>query len=86
MSMRMKTLNSFCVLLAAAIFAGCASTGGQASAKAYPLKTCIVTDEALDDEPTVFVHNGQQIKICCDGCKEDFDKEPAKYLTKLAGK
>ena len=84
--MAMKTLNSVLVALAAAIFVGCASTGDQASAKAYPLKTCIVTDEALDKDATVFVHNGQEIKICCDGCKEDFDKEPAKYLKKLAAK
>lgn len=84
--MPMKTLNSLLVLLAAAMFVGCASTGDQASAKPYPLKTCIVTDDELDNEPTVFVHEGQQIKLCCDGCKEDFDKEPAKYLQKLAAK
>jgi len=35
-------------------------------------------------EPYVFVHEGQQIKLCCDGCLKDFKKEPAKYLAKLA--
>lgn len=54
--------------------------------KPYPLTTCIVTDEKLDKDAVAFVHNGQELKICCEGCKEDFDKEPAKYLKKLAGK
>ena len=56
-------------------------------AKPYTLKTCIVTDEAFDHgKPYTFVHNGQEIKMCCDGCKPDFDKEPAKYLKKLAAR
>ncbi len=58
-----------------------------AAAKPYTLKTCIVTDETFDHgKPYSFVHEGQEIKLCCDGCKPDFDKEPAKYLKKLAAK
>jgi hypothetical protein len=57
-----------------------------AAGKAYPLKTCIVTDEELDKDAYVFVHEGQEIKLCCKPCREDFDKEPAKYLKKLAAK
>jgi hypothetical protein len=49
----------------------------------YPLKTCIVQDDKLDDTPFVFVYQNREIKLCCDGCKADFDKEPAKYLKKL---
>ena len=57
-----------------------------AAAKAYPLKTCIVTNEKLGGhgDAYAFVHQGQEIKLCCEGCREDFDKEPAKYLQKLA--
>ena len=62
------------------------SHGSVSGAKAYPLTTCIVTDDALDKDAVVFVHQGQEVKICCEGCKEDFDKEPAKYLKKLAKK
>jgi hypothetical protein len=56
------------------------------NAKPYPLKTCIVSDEALDSmgKPYVFVHEGQEIKLCCKGCLKDFNKEPAKYLKKMA--
>lgn len=75
---------------------GCKSSGnqhdhsghshGSAAAKPYSLKTCIVTDEALGGhgDAVAFVYEGQEIKLCCEGCREDFDKEPAKYLSKLS--
>jgi YHS domain-containing protein len=57
------------------------------TAKPYPLKTCIVTDEKLDADPAMksytFVHEGQEVKLCCKSCLKDFKKEPAKYLKKL---
>lgn len=90
------------LLIAAAIavggalsFVGCQSAHDHpmhphddAVAKPYPLKTCIVTDEKLGDhgKPYTFVHNGQEIQLCCDGCLEDFKKEPTKYLSKLNAK
>lgn len=49
----------------------------------YPLKVCIVADDKLDDKPTVFVYQGREIKLCCDSCKPDFDKNPAKFIKKL---
>lgn len=59
----------------------------EAKAKAYPLKTCIVTGEKLDADPSMtpyaFVHEGQEIKLCCKSCKKKFDKEPATYLKKM---
>jgi hypothetical protein len=57
------------------------------NAKPYPLKTCIVSDEKLEGDmgqPYVFVYQGQEIKLCCKNCLPDFEKEPAKYLKKLA--
>ncbi len=57
------------------------------AAKPYPLKTCIVSGEKLDGDmgkPYVFVHEGQEIKLCCKDCLKDFNKAPAKYLKKLA--
>ena len=58
----------------------------EAGAKAYPLSTCIVTDEKLGEmgDPFVFVHQGQEIKLCCKSCKKKFDKAPETYLKKLA--
>jgi YHS domain-containing protein len=58
-----------------------------AAAKPYPLDTCIVSDEKLgadpDMKPYVFVHEGQEIKLCCKSCKKKFDKSPETYLKKL---
>jgi len=53
--------------------------------KPYKPDTCIVSDEKLGEmgKPVVFVHKGQEIKLCCKGCRQDFDKDPAKYLKKL---
>jgi YHS domain-containing protein len=55
--------------------------------KPYPLDKCIVTDEKLGEmgKPFVFIHEGQEIKLCCKSCQKDFKKAPAKYLKKLEG-
>ncbi len=55
--------------------------------KAYPSNVCVVSDEKLGGdmgEPVVFIHNGQEVKFCCKDCKKDFDKDPAKFLKKIA--
>lgn len=83
--------SSLLVAALAGLFAGCQthdhSHGAAAStgAKAYPLKTCIVSDEKLGSmgDPIVEVYNGQEIKFCCKSCVADFKKEPQKYLSKL---
>ena len=56
-----------------------------AKAKPYTLEKCIVSDEKLGEmgKPFVFVHEGQEIKLCCKSCQKDFKKDPAKYLKKL---
>ena len=56
-------------------------------AKPYPLKTCVVSDEEIGKDPGmkphVFIHQGQEVKLCCKSCLKDFNKEPAKYLKKI---
>lgn len=52
-------------------------------AKAYPLTTCIVSDEKLDDDAVMKVYNGQEIKVCCKKCFKDFEKDQATYLKKI---
>lgn len=77
-------------LLTAAFLAGpltlLAGETNKPKAKAYPLDTCAVSGEKLGGmgDPYVFVHEGQEIKLCCKGCLKDFKKEPAKYLKKVA--
>lgn len=62
------------------------SESAKAAAKAYALETCIVSDEKLGSmgKPIVRVHEGQEVKFCCDSCVPDFEKEPEKFLAKLA--
>ncbi len=51
--------------------------------KPYPLTTCIVADDKLDKDAVAFDYQGRQFKICCESCRKDFDKEPAKFVKKL---
>jgi YHS domain-containing protein len=61
------------------------STPSESGAKPYPLETCLVSGKKLGSmgDPYVIVHEGQEIKFCCDGCEPTFKKDPAKFLTKL---
>lgn len=69
----------------AAPFTALAADKKDAKAKAYPLDTCIVSDEKLGEmgDAYVFTHKGQEIKLCCKPCQKDFNKNPDKYLKKL---
>ena len=69
----------------------CSRTEDQSSqtvsdAKPYPLDTCLVCGMKLGEmgQPYTFVYQGQEIKVCGESEKAIFDKDPAKYLAKLA--
>ncbi|MCX8091776.1 MAG: hypothetical protein N3I86_12740 [Verrucomicrobiae bacterium] len=86
----MKTIKSVTAIALALTFAasplaGLAAEKKEQKAKPYPLDTCLVSDEKLGEmgKPFVFVHEGQEIKLCCKSCKKGFDKDPAKYLKKI---
>jgi YHS domain-containing protein len=56
----------------------------------YPMKTCLVSDEALGDinEATPYIYHqagkpDRVLFVCCEGCIDDFKVDPAKYLKKL---
>lgn len=61
------------------------SASTETTTKPYPLKICLVSGEKLGSmgEPTSLIHEGQEIKFCCDSCEPRFKKDPAKYLSKL---
>ena len=62
----------------------CLAPVADASTNAIPdlLKTCPVSGEKLGEmgKPNVFAYKGQEVKLCCPGCKKEFDKAPAKYM------
>jgi YHS domain-containing protein len=89
----MKTLKMLRILaltipfLALPLDGWTADTNSAAATPPKPdkLTTCPVSGEKLDGmgKPYVFVYEGQEVKLCCSGCKKDFDKDPAKYLKKI---
>lgn len=60
-------------------------TNTVSSAKPDLLKTCPVSGEKLGEmgKPYTFVYKGQEVKLCCSGCKKDFDKDPAPAMKKI---
>jgi hypothetical protein len=63
-----------------------------AKAKAdYPLKTCVVSEEEIGGSmgegiDYVYKQDGKPdrlVRFCCEDCRKDFDKDPAKYLKLL---
>ncbi|MDP3850771.1 MAG: hypothetical protein Q8Q59_09725 [Luteolibacter sp.] len=85
----MKTrsiITAIALLVSPSLFAD--DTTKKEEAKPYKPDTCIVSDEKLGEmgKPYVFVHDGQEIKLCCKSCLKKFNKEPDKYLKKLVEK
>ena len=49
----------------------------------YPLKTCVVSGEPLQDGYLSTTYEGQEVRLCCKGCRKDFHKSPEQYIRKL---
>lgn len=85
----MKTLKTLTVIALSASFLAAPLAGfaeDAAKPKPYPLKVCIVTGEKIgegDMKPFTFTYEGQEVKLCCQGCKKKFDADPAKYMAKI---
>lgn len=64
------------------------ATPDAASSKAdgYPIDVCILSGEKLGSmgDPIVMNHEGTEVRLCCAGCVDEFKKNPAKYVAKLA--
>ena len=71
----------------ASLVAGCA-TSGISSVKPYPLYVCIVSGNNLRSmgDPYRFVHEEQEIKLCCKPCIRKLIMNPEKYLVNLSKK
>lgn len=58
--------------------------------KTYPLTTCVTSDEALGSmgEAPQYIYRvkgnpDRLVLFCCEGCEDDFKKEPAKFIAKI---
>ena len=93
MKLTMKTLKMLAALaltvplLDLPLTGRAADTNSSAATPPKPDKmtTCPVSGEKLGEmgKPYVFVYQGQEVKLCCSGCKKDFDKDPAQYIKKI---
>jgi YHS domain-containing protein len=81
----LKMLMAIALAVTALAFTARADTSTNAPVKPDKLATCPVSGEKLGEmaPPYVFVYQGQEVKLCCSGCKKDFDQDPAKYLKKI---
>ena len=81
--MKNKITTAFAIALMGVAMSSCSTAGG---AKPYPLDTCIVSDNKLGSmgTPVTKVHQGQEVKFCCEPCVEEFDENPAKFMAKLS--
>lgn len=41
----------------------------------YPLETCILSGESLEEDPEIFDYQGQEVRVCCSDCKTRFSDE-----------
>jgi len=67
------------------IAAGLAFSSAHAAdvVKPYTLTKCFMSGHDFEDKPVEFDYQGQHVKLCCKDCKTEFDKDPAKAMTKL---
>lgn len=56
----------------------------QAQLRDYPMQTCVVSGRAFGENATTALHEGTLVRLCCNGCKETFTKNPSPYLRRLA--
>jgi YHS domain-containing protein len=49
----------------------------------YPLKTCLVAGEELGDDAVNFIYRNRLVRLCCEGCVKDFEKNAPEMLAKL---
>lgn len=61
------------------------SAANETKLKPYPLDICLITGEKLGSmgEPYVFEYQGREVKLCCKGCKKEFDAGAAKFVAKI---
>jgi len=68
-------------LLLGSTFALADSATPKGVPKDYPLKKCVVSNEALGEHGKVVKvsHDGTDVYLCCKDCLKDFNKDPGKY-------
>ena len=85
--MKVSTLFSLgTVALALVLPAQAADKKFQLKTKPYPMETCVVSGEKLDamGEGFAFTEGDQEVLLCCESCRKDFNKDKKAQLAKIA--
>lgn len=49
----------------------------------YPMKTCIVSEEPLDEPAKEVLYGTRLVRLCCSGCVKEFHADPPRILAQL---
>jgi len=50
----------------------------------YALKNCVVSGEALEADAQDMLYGNTLVRLCCNGCRKEFAKDPGMFLKKVA--
>lgn len=58
----------------------------KSSATPYPVDTCPVSGNKLGahGDPYVFTRDGQEVKLCCEACLDEFNENADKLMKEIA--
>lgn len=76
-------MKSIRLILSAVVFSLSSLYAADGIPASYPLKKCVVSDEAFGGEmgkPVKVTHEGTDVYLCCKSCLKDFKADPAKYV------
>ena len=81
-------ITAVVALLAAVTLSSCTTTEAASTrggVEPYQFDTCIVTDNELGSmgDPVTLIHEGREVKFCCQPCVRKFTNNPDKYLARL---
>ena len=65
------------------VFGSCSSL--PEGVEPYPFDYCLIMDQdlgSMGDEVSV-IHDGRQLKFCCEPCIDEFNEDPKKWMNKL---
>ncbi|GJM21388.1 MAG: hypothetical protein DHS20C15_13030 [Planctomycetota bacterium] len=55
----------------------------EAGRASYPLTTCIVSEEPLDEPAKEILYGTRLVRVCCKGCVKEFHANPPRILAQL---
>lgn len=83
--MRIKGVGVLALAVTLGLTSGVAFAADEVKGDPYSLDHCVMSGKKFSDDaqPVVVVHEGREIKFCCDGCKGKFEADPAAVFSKV---